>query len=321
MKKLTELLLGLALGFVSLHLFGQTYPNRTVKIITAYAPGSSTDIIARHFADGLSKAMKQSFIVENRGGAGGNIGTAMAARAVSDGYTLLMGTAATHAMNPYLFRVLEFDPIKDFEPIALAGLVPVVIAASPSFAANNIQELVAAAKKRPNEISIAVMGSTQKVVFELLVLQSGAPLYGIPYKGSPTAIADILGGQIPLTIDAISVVKPLIAAGKLKALGITSLKSSELLPGVMSVAEQGVPGFEVAGWQALFAPKGVPQPIADKLHDESAKFLSDKQTHKLILELGMDPTGPLSRAQLSQFMQAELQKWGTRIRAAKIEQQ
>ena len=238
----------------------QTYPAKTVKIIVPYQAGQGTDVATRYFADQLSKALGQTFYVDNKPGAGGNIGTEAAAHSPADGYTLLMGTNGTQTMNEFLYASPGFDPAKDFTPIMLVGLLPMVIAANPSFAANSVAELVAAAKARPDKVDVALPSTTARLVFELLKERTGAPLFGVPYKGSATAITEVMGGQVQTMVDTVTALRGHITSGKLKALGITTLKPSELLPGVKTVAEQGVPGFETTGWIALYAPRGTPEP-------------------------------------------------------------
>jgi tripartite-type tricarboxylate transporter receptor subunit TctC len=305
-----------AVVFVS-QASAQAYPSRPVRIIVAYQAGQGTDVATRHFADQLTKALGQSFIVENRPGAGGNIGTEATAKAAPDGYTLTMGTAATHAMNQFMFASLPFDAEKDFEPIILTGMLPMVISAHPSFPSNSIAELVAAAKAKPDAINVAMPSTTARIVFELLKQRTGAPLFGIAYKGSATSMTETIGGQVPLTIDTVTATRPQVAAGKLKALAITTLKTSELMPGVKSVAEQGVPGFEVTAWNALYAPKGTPQPIIAQLNAEMAKILAQPETRQRLLALGFEPAGG-SPQQLADFGRAERQKWGQLIKSAGI---
>ncbi|HYR64915.1 MAG TPA: tripartite tricarboxylate transporter substrate-binding protein, partial [Reyranella sp.] len=226
----------------------ETYPAKPVRIIVPYQAGQGTDVAARYFAEQLSKALGQNFYVDNKPGAGGNIGAEAAAHAAADGYTLLMGTNATQTMNEFMYASTGFDPAKDFAPIILVGMLPMVIAANPSFPANSVAELIAAAKAKPDKVDVALPSNSARLVFELLKDRAGAPLFGVPYKGSGTAMTEVMGGQVQLIIDTVTATRGNVASGKLKALGITTLKSSELLPGVKSVAEQGVPGFEMTAW-------------------------------------------------------------------------
>jgi tripartite-type tricarboxylate transporter receptor subunit TctC len=296
----------------------QTYPAKPVRIIVPYQAGQGTDVVARYFADQLSRSLGQRFYVENKPGAGGNIGTEQAARADADGYTLLMGTNATQTMNEFMYASLGFDPAKDFSPIILVGKLPMVVAASPSFAGNSVADLVAAAKATPDKVDMALPSTTARLVFELLKERTGASLFSVPYKGSGTAITDILGGQVPLIIDTVTALRAHVTDGKLKALGITALKSTELMPGVKSVAEQGVPDFEVTAWNAFYAPRDTPKAVIDVLNGELAKALAQPETQKRLLELGFDRAGG-TPADLARFETQERLKWGPVIKATGLQ--
>ena len=293
----------------------QTWPAKPIKIVVPYQAGQGTDVGARLFAEQLTKALGQQVFVDNKPGAGGNIGTAEAARSPNDGYTLLMGTVATQTMNEFLYPSVGYDSQKDFEPIALVGMLPMVISANPSFAANSVAELVAAAKAKPDKIDIALPSTTARLVFELLKTQSGAPLFGVPYKGSATAMQEVTGGQLPVTIDTATATRGQVAGGKLKPLGITTLKSSDLMPGVKSVAEQGFPGFEVTAWNALYAPKGTPKAVVDRLNAEIAKILAQPETRQRLMQIGFEPASGTPE-QLAAFEKRERDKWGPLIKAA-----
>jgi tripartite-type tricarboxylate transporter receptor subunit TctC len=296
----------------------QTYPTKPVRIIVPYQAGQGTDVVARYFADQLSRTTGQRFYIENKPGAGGNIGTEQAARAEADGYTLLMGTNATQTMNEFMYASMGFEPAKDFSPIILVGKLPMVLAAGPSFAGNSLPDLVAAAKAAPDKFDIAIPSTTARVVFELLKERTGAALSFVPYKGSATAMTDILGGQVPLIIDTVTALRGNVADGKLKALGITAQKSTELMPGVKSIAEQGVPDFEVTAWNAFYAPRDTPQAVIDLLNAELAKVLVQPETRKRLLELGFDPGGG-TPADLARFEKQERLKWGPVIKATGLQ--
>jgi tripartite-type tricarboxylate transporter receptor subunit TctC len=296
----------------------QTYPTRPVRIIVPYQAGQGTDVVARYFAEHLSRSLGQRFYIENKAGAGGNIGTEQAAHSEADGYTLLMGTNATQTMNEFMYASPGFDPSKDFSPIILVGKLPMVVAASPSFAGNSVADLVAAAKATPDKVDMALPSTTARIVFEFLKEKTGAQLFSVPYKGSATAMTDILGGQVPLIIDTVTALRNHVAEGKLKALGITALKSTELMPGVKSIAEQGVTDFEVTGWNALYAPRDTPQAIVDLLNGEMAKALAQPETKKRLLDLGFDPAGG-TPADLTRFEKQERTKWGPIIKATGLQ--
>ena len=295
----------------------QNYPARPVRIIVPYQAGQGTDVVARYFAEHLSRTMAQRFYVENKPGAGGNIGTEQAAHAEADGYTLLMGTNATQTMNEFMYTSLGFDPARDFSPIILVGKLPMVLAANPSFSGNSLADLIAAAKATPDKVDIALPSTTARIVFEFLKGRTGASLFSVPYKGSATAMTDVLGGQVPLIIDTVTALRGHVADGKLKALGITALKSTELMPGVKPIAEQGVADFEVTAWNAFYAPRDTPQSILDLLSSELAKAIALPETKKRLLELGFDPGGG-TPADLTKFEALERTKWGPIIKATDL---
>jgi len=295
----------------------QNYPHKPVKIIVAYQAGQGTDVATRLIADQLGKALNGNFYVENKPGAGGNLGTEAAARSAPDGYTLTMGTSATHGVNQFLYQTMPFDAEKDFDPIILIGSFPMVIAANPSFPGNSVHDLIAAAKSNPKSADIAMPSTTARIVFEFFKAQTGAPLFGVPYKGSASAMTDVMGGQLPLIIDTVTAARPQVAAGKLKAIAVTSLKPTELLPGVKTVAEQGLPGFEVIAWNALYAPKGTPKEIIHLLNVEIAKILTQPETRQKLLTLGFEVGGG-SPEDLAAFGRAERRKWGPLIQTAGI---
>ena len=307
---------GLLAGLLSgAPAIAQTYPTKTVKIIVPYQAGQGTDVAARYFAEQLSKSLGQTFYVDNKPGAGGNIGAEAAAHSVPDGYTLMMGTNATQTMNEFLYPSTGYDSQKDFAPIILVGMLPMVISANPSFPANSISELIAAAKAKPDKIDMALPSTTARIVFELLKERTGAPLFGVPYKGSATAMTEVTGGQVQTIIDTVTATRGHVTAGKLKALGITTLKSSELLPGVKSVAEQGVPGFEMTAWNAFYAPAGTPKPIIDLLNAEVTKILAQPDTQQRLLQLGFEPAGGTPES-LAKLEVQERVKWAPLIKAA-----
>jgi len=293
----------------------QDYPARPVRIIVAYQAGQGTDVATRFVAEQLTKAMGQSFFIENRAGAGGNVGTAEAARAAPDGYTLTMGTSGTQTMNPFLYASTGYDAEKAFDPIILVSRFPMVIAAGPSATFKNIGELLEAARANPKAADMAIPSTTARLVVELLKERTGIGLFGVPYKGSPAAATDVLGGQLPILIDTISGARPGLSSGKLRPIAVTSAKSSALLPGVPSVAEQGVTGFDVSAWNALYAPRGTPAAIITRLNAEVAKVLAQPEVQQRLLQLGHEPVGGTT-AELAAFEKSEREKWGPIIKKA-----
>lgn len=295
----------------------QAYPARPVRIIVPFPAGQGTDVATRHLAEQLTKALGQNFYVENRPGADARLGIELLAKAAPDGYTLGIGTAGTHTINPHVHPSLSYDPEKDFEPITLTGMLPLLFAAHPSFAPNSMQELIAAARAKPDTLNVALPALPQRIAFEMLRSQAGVPLFGIPYKGSASALPEVMSGQVPLIVDSITALKPHIASGRLKALAVTSLKSSEVMPGVKSVAEQGLPGFELTAWNAFFAPKGTPAAIVNLLNSEVRKILAQPETRQRLDSLGFEVAGTTPQ-QLAEMVRVEREKWGRIIRAANI---
>ena len=298
-------------------VWAQAYPSKPIRVIVPFPAGQGTDVGTRFLAERLGRALGRNLVVENRPGAGASIGTEALAKSAPDGYTLGIGTAGTHTMNPSLYPSLGYDPEKDFEPISLTGLLPLMIAAHPSFAPNTIAELIAAAKAKPDTLNVALPAPPQRVAFELLRLQGGAPLFGIPYKGSASALPEVMSGQVPLIVDSITALRPHINSGRLKALAVTSLNSTDLLPGVKSVAEQGLAGFELTAWNAFFAPKGTPAAIVSQLNTEIRKVLADPETRAHLMALGFEVAGSTPE-ELAERVRSERDKWSRIIRAARI---
>ena len=296
-------------------LAAENYPTKPVRIIVPYQAGQGTDIATRYFADHLSKAFGQSFIVENIGGAGGVIGTQAASRAEGDGYTLTMGTNATHVLNEYMYSSMGFDPVRDFEPVILAGTLPMAVVTRPDSQFKSIQDIVDATTKSEHSADIATPSTSARLVFELLKEQSGAPLFMIPYKGSSMAMSNVIGGQVPLSIDTITASRPQVEGGNLRAIAVTSLNPTDLLPGVPPVAQQGLPGFEVVAWNAIYAPKGTPAAIIAKLNLELQAFLSMPETQARLHSMGYEPGGG-TPGDLAAFAEAERKKWRPIIETA-----
>ncbi len=293
------------------------YPHKPIRIIVAYPAGQGTDIATRYLADQIARDLGQPIIIDNRPGAGGNLGTDASAKAEADGYTLTMGTNATHVLNQFLYAQLSFDAEKNFEPIALVGTFPMVVAVNATSSLQSIDDLLAVSRKNSKEADIAIPSTTARLVVELLKERSGAPLFSVPYKGSGNAIADVLGGQVQVIVDTPTALKSQLAAGKLRALGVTSGKPSGLVPGVKPVADQGVAGFEVVAWNALYAPKGTPAAVIAMWNTAMNKALARPETRQRLLELGFDPAGGTA-ANLADFAKAERAKWQPLIKTAGI---
>ena len=286
----------------------QPYPTKPIRIVVAYPAGQGTDIATRYLADQVAKELGQPIIIDNRPGAGGNLGTELTARAAPDGYTLTMGTNATHVLNQYLYGKLPFDAASDFEPVVMAGSFPMVIAVPSSSKLTSAKDLVDTVKHEPRGADIALPSTSARLVMELLKERSATPLFGVPYKGSGAAITDMLGGQLPVIVDTPTSLRPHIAGGKVRPIAVTSAQSSPLVPGVKPVAEQGFSGFNVIAWNALYAPKGTPADIITSLNAAFNKVLQRPETRQRLLDLGFEAGGGTPE-QLREFGQAEHRKW------------
>jgi tripartite-type tricarboxylate transporter receptor subunit TctC len=302
----------------TLSLAQPSWPARPIRVIVPYAAGQGADVLTRLAVAELQKTLGQPLVVENRSGAGGNIGTAAAAKAAPDGYTFLMGTNATHAANEFLFPHAGFNPATAFEPVAMIGVLPAVLSTTlQDIPANGLPQLVARARSMPDKLAVGLTSTTAQVVFEQLVRASGAPLLGVKYRASGQAMTDALGGQIPLVIDTVTATRPHLKSGALKALAVSSPKPTDLLPGVKTMAEQGVPGMDLVGWDAFFAPRGTPRDIVQKLSEHLRVLLVSPDFRQKLLDIGVEPLF-MPPAELDAFAKAERKKWGGIITAAGI---
>lgn len=310
-----RLLILLCAAFMVVQVHAQSYPNKPIKMVIPYAAGQGTDIVGRYVADELSRALKQAVVIDNRPGAGGNIGTQLTAKSAPDGYTVMIGTNATHAANAFLFSQPGFDAQADFEPIAMVGILPLVYVTSPANPVNNIQDLIAAARSKPDALNTAVSTTTCRMAHELFKMRGGAVMMPIDFKGSAQSITAVLGGHVDYMVDTIASLQAQVASGQLKALGVTSISSSRLLPGVKSISEQGVAGYELVGWTVIFAPKGIPAEAAQTLASSINKTLERADVQAKLLQMGVDPQMK-SGAELKSFIASEKEKWGKLIGAA-----
>jgi tripartite-type tricarboxylate transporter receptor subunit TctC len=315
MQAFFRFIVGLALASTVAPSFAGTYPDRPVRLIVPYAVGQGTDIAARYVAEELGKVLGQPIVVDNRPGAGGNVGTQIAARSTADGYTLLIGTNATHAANAYLFLQPGFDPQADFQPVAMVGVLPLVFVTAPANPVNGIADLVRSARAQPGKLNIAISTTTCRVAFELFRQRADATLFPVDYKGSAQALTAVLSGQVDYMVDTIASLRGPVQSGQVKALGVTSAQATRLLPGVKSVAEQGVEGYELVGWTVLYAPKGLPPDTSRILAAAVQKTLSQKSMQDKLLELGIEPVDKSGPA-LDSFVASEKEKWGRLIRDA-----
>jgi tripartite-type tricarboxylate transporter receptor subunit TctC len=297
----------------------QGYPDRPIRIIVPYTPAGTTDILARLVGQKMNETWGQPVIVDNRPGANGNIGTEIAARATPDGYTIIMGAAATHSINNTLYPKLTWDAVKDFAPISLVAVVPNILVVNNSLPVKNVKELVAYAKANPGKLTHGSPGngSTSHLSMELFKSLSGTQMVHVPYKGSAGVLADVMAGQISLTMDNIPVYLPQVKAGKIRALGVSSARRTPAAPEIPTVSEAGVPGLEAVSWFGLLAPAKTPKAIVGKLSAETARIVKLPDVNKRISELGAEPVGGTPQ-EYAAFIQSEIAKWRKVIKDAGV---
>lgn len=291
------------------------WPNRPVKIIVAYPAGQSTDIATRYFADKLSRAFNQAFVVDNKAGASGNIGTAMAARAVPDGYTLIMGASGTHAINPALYPNTGFDADKDFDAICMTALIPFAISVGPNAPVNSLGELIALARSKPGKVDVAIPSVTGQLVVEMLK-QRDVPLFGVKFKGSADALTATMGGHVTVLVDTVAATRT--GLPRIKPLAVTTSTPMSSLPGVPIASEQGLPNFSIAAWNALMVPKGVPPEIQARLATEMKKILELPETQKALSDLGFARAPTRTNAELTAWLRDERRHYAQIISSAQM---
>ena len=293
----------------------QTYPNKPIKLIVPFPPGGPTDIVARPLAQMLGESMKQSVIVENKGGAGGSVAADFVAKSPPDGYTIMVGTVGTHAINGSLYRQLPYDMTKDFTPIALVASAPLVIAVPANSNIKTLADLIKEAKAKPDFIAFGTAGNGTPghLTGALFETTTKTKLKHIPYKGSAPAVTDLLGGQIPLMFDPIQSVLPHIQSGKLIALAVTSKTRSPLLPNVTTVAESGYPNFESTAWWAVFGPAKLPENVTNTLTTQVQKIASSAAFREKLGNVGVQPNTNFKES-LSNFQTREIAKWAIAVR-------
>ena len=326
MRRALTIIIALAsvtLGITSLAL-AQGYPNRPVRIITLTAAGGSLDIMARTIAQSLSASMGQQFYVENKVGAGGNLGVSELKRSAPDGYTIGMITVSTHGINPSLFGTkLPFDALNDFEFLAIAAELKNVVVVNPMVPATNMQELVRYAKDNPGKINFgsAGVGTSQHMAGELFKQLAGIDINHVAYKGAAQAAPDLVSGVIQLMFSSIPDVLGFIQSDKLRAIGISTKKRSPVLPEVVPVAEQGFPDFDVKAWFGLAAPKGTPADIIALLNRQINAALAKPEVKDRLSKIGLDVAEPMTSSQTREFVRGEIDRWSKVVKAAKIQPQ
>lgn len=293
----------------------QPFPSKPVRIINPFAPGGATDIIARQMAQKLTEEWGQAVVVENRAGASGAIGVEMVAKSPPDGYTLLIATQTTHAANPSLYAKLPYDAAKDFAPLTLAGSTPLALMVRPALSVSSVKELIDFARKNPAKLVYASggNGTSQHLTAELMKSMSSTYMLHIPYRGAGPAMTDLLGGQVDLMFDNLPTALPHMKAGKLRGLAVTSASRSSLAPELPTMAESGLPGFELSTWFAFFAPAGTPRTIVDKIAGDMRRVLTQPDMQQRLAAIGVDVKAS-SPDELAAFQRAELAKWGKIIK-------
>jgi tripartite-type tricarboxylate transporter receptor subunit TctC len=292
----------------------QSFPSKPIRLVVPFPPGGPTDIVARPLAQLLGESLKQPVVIENKGGAGGSIAADVVAKSPPDGYTLIMATVGTHAINAALYRKLPYDPVKDFTPIALVASAPVTIVVNPAAGIDSVGALIARAKASPGTVSFgsAGNGTPGHLTGEIFAAAASVKLQHVPYKGSAPAVTDLLGNQIPMMFDPIQSVIANVRAGKLKALAISSRARSPLLPDVPTLDEAGLKGFETTAWWAVFGPAGMPPDVAALLRAEIEKIVRSEAFKSQLGNLGVQPS--VEAVSLADFQKAEVAKWGKAVR-------
>jgi tripartite-type tricarboxylate transporter receptor subunit TctC len=318
LHQLARLAGALATALLAASAAAQQWPTKPVRVMVGASPGGGTDIIARLLAEKLAEAFKQPFVVENRPGASNTIAADITAKAPPDGTTLLVATNTAQAIAPHLLK-LAYDPIKDLAPVMLIITVPNVIVMNPSVPANNVKELVALMKAKPDSFSFGSSGtgSTQHLAGEAFKLATGTIATHVPYKGSAQALADLVGGQIQLNFDTTSSAMSFIKGGKVKALAVTSGKRSAQMPDVATVAEQGVPGFAALAWWGFIAPAKTPPALVKSMHDQLSTAITNPAVREKLTQQGMDIAGG-GPEEMDKFLRVEVARWAKVVRDNRI---
>lgn len=295
----------------------QTYPTRAITLIVPFPAGGTTDILGRFVGQALSAAWNQPVVIENRGGAGGNIGAAAVAKAAPDGYTLLVGTVGTHAINASLYARMPYDTLKDFAPVTQIASVPNMLVVTPSLPVGSVTDLIAYAKANPGKLNMASSGNGTSIHLsgELFKVMTGVDMVHVPYKGSAPALNDLMGGQVQLMFDNMPSALPQVKGGTLKALAVTTATRSPAMPDLPTVAEAGVPGFEASSWFGIFAPAGTPREIVAKLQTEIARILKSPEMTERLAQQGAVAVGNTPDA-FGAYVQSELIKWAGVVKAS-----
>ena len=318
-RSITRLVSAIAFAAASLSAAAQEYPARPVKLIVPFPPSGGTDVLSRAVSQAIADSTKWNFVVENRPGAGGNIGLEAAAKSPNDGYTIVMGQTSNLAVNPTLYSKVPYDPVKDFAPIALVSSQPLIVVVAANAPYKTLKELVDASKAKEGALNMASSGNGTigHIGGEIFQRRAAIKWTHVPYKGAGPAVTDLLGGSIQVFFGNTQAVGGLVQGGKLRPLAVTSPRRLAHLPDVPTVAELGYPGYEAATWSGLLAPAGTPQPIIDRLNAEVNKALKHPQMARKLDEDGSTPLGGTAQ-QFADFIRAENVKWGQAVRDANI---
>lgn len=295
------------------------WPSRPITYVVPFAAGGTTDVLARVIGSKLGPALGTSVVVENKPGAGGNIGSDFVAKAAPDGYTILGGTISSHAINVSLYPNMPYDPVKSFSPVTLIGTLPNVLVVNSDSPYQTLQEIISAAKAKSGALTFGSSGNgtSQHLSGELFQSMTGSKMLHIPYKGSAPAMQALLGNQVNLVFENILSAVPLIQSGKLRPLAVTSGTRASSLPDVPTLSEAGLPGYEIVSWQAVFAPAGTPQPVVQRLSTEIGKIINDPEVKARLAGLGVEPSGA-GPAELGALQKSEVAKWAKLIKASNI---
>lgn len=321
-KMITSLVSGVAVCLSSALMVGavhaQSWPTKPIKFIVPYPPGGGTDVIARIVQEPLAKELGQQVIIDNRGGAGGSIGSALAAQSPSDGYTVLF-TLSSHTINPAFYPRLPFDTEKDFSPVVTIASLPQILVANPNFPAKTVKEVIEMAKAKPGSISYASVGngSPGHLAGAMMATDAGVDMVHIPYRGGGPAITDVIAGQVPLLWVSIPAAAQFVKSGKVKALAVSTVKRSAVFPDVPTMAESGFKDFEVDSWYAMFVPASTPKPIVERLNKAALKVLAQPEVKEKLLSQGAEAVGD-SPSQLGAVVKKEIAKWKQVVKAANI---
>ena len=297
--------------------WAQAYPTRPIRLVVPFPAGGTTDILAREVGQRLSMTLGQPVVIDNRPGAAGNIGADLVAKSAADGYTLLMGTVGTHAINASLYAKMPYDHVKDFAPVILVAGVPNVLEVNPALPVNSVADLIKLAKAKPGQINFASSGSGTSIHLsgELFKTMAGVDMTHIPYKGSAPAITDLIGGQVQVMFDNLPSSLQFIKAGKLRAIAVTSAKRAPALPDVPTIAESGLPGFEASSWFGIVAPAGTPPAIIARINTDVNQWLQSSEAKEKLLAQGAIPAGGTPE-QFAAHIRAETEKWAKIVKAS-----